>query len=116
MVSRTPNVDIGNRYARDIVSGIIPACKWVRLACKRHLDDLEKSESDERYPYRFIAEEAEKAISICQKMKEIKGPRAGLELDMLPWQKWLIATAFGWYVKSKNGDKKKTAATRKKTT
>jgi hypothetical protein len=27
-------------YARDVLAGKIPAAKWIRLACKRHLDDL----------------------------------------------------------------------------
>ena len=27
-------------FARDVVEGRIPACKWVRLTCQRHLKDL----------------------------------------------------------------------------
>jgi hypothetical protein len=28
---------IATQYARDVVAGKILACKWVRLACQRHL-------------------------------------------------------------------------------
>jgi phage terminase large subunit-like protein len=47
-----PNVGIANRWAKQVVSGKIPACKWVRLACKRHLDDLIKSKNKD-FPYKF---------------------------------------------------------------
>jgi phage terminase large subunit-like protein len=36
---------IATQYARDVVDGRIPACKWHRLACQRHLADLAKAES-----------------------------------------------------------------------
>lgn len=35
-------VALATRYAVDVVSGKIPNCKWVRLAAKRHIDDLKK--------------------------------------------------------------------------
>lgn len=34
--------EIATAYARDIVADRIPACKWTRLACERHLRDLER--------------------------------------------------------------------------
>jgi len=35
--------DIATQYAHDVVAGKIVACKWHRLACQRHLKDLERS-------------------------------------------------------------------------
>ena len=32
------------QYCRDVVSGRIRACKWARMACQRHLDDLVRVE------------------------------------------------------------------------
>ena len=31
---------IAERYARDVVDQKIPACRWVRLSCQPHLNDL----------------------------------------------------------------------------
>jgi phage terminase large subunit-like protein len=28
------------QYARDVISGKIVACRWVKLACERHVHDL----------------------------------------------------------------------------
>jgi phage terminase large subunit-like protein len=47
-----PHVDAAFAYATAVVGKKIPACKWVRLACKRHLTDLKKAKR-KVYPYRF---------------------------------------------------------------
>ena len=47
-----PNVNDANKYARDVVSGKIPACKWVKLTCKEHLDD-QKLSVKKNYPFYF---------------------------------------------------------------
>ncbi len=46
---------IATEYAQDVVDGKIIACKWHRLACKRHLDDLKKANSAD-YAYVFNPE------------------------------------------------------------
>src|SRR5450830_639165 len=38
--------EIATQYARDIVSGKFPSCKWTRLACERHLADLARAHND----------------------------------------------------------------------
>ena len=43
---------IALKYCNDILSGEIPSCNYVKLACKRHLNDLEKSK-DPEYPYYY---------------------------------------------------------------
>ncbi len=31
---------VWDQYVNDVLDGTIPASKWIRLACQRHLDDL----------------------------------------------------------------------------
>ena len=40
-----PNVDIANKWAKQVVSDKVPACKWIKLACERHLNDLKNSKN-----------------------------------------------------------------------
>ena len=41
------------RYARAVVKGDIVACKWVKAACLRQLDDIERSRLDDQaFPIR----------------------------------------------------------------
>lgn len=95
-----PNVNAANKYAREIVSGKIPACQWVRLVCQEHLADLEKKPKD--FPYYFSKEAAEAAILFVEALPHTKGEWARLNkrLELEPWQKFIFACVFGWKRKS----------------
>ncbi|MFG0501092.1 terminase large subunit [Pseudomonas putida] len=95
-----PNVNAANKYARDVVAGRIDACKWVRFACKRHLDDLVKSKK-RTGKWRFDKDEAEKVCRFAQLMPHAKGKWAAkAELITLePWQKFILCSIFGWLSK-----------------
>lgn len=82
------------QYANDVVSGKIPNCKWVKLACQRFLDDLEKTE----WPYEFDAARADKAVRFMEKMPHIKGKWAAKneKLKLEPWQCFIECNIFGW--------------------
>jgi len=96
-----PHVDAGNHYAREVVAGKLPACKWVRLACQRHLDDLASSKSS-NYPFRFDAKAAEKVCRFIDLMPHVKGAWAARRetLVMQPWQVFLTICIFGWINKA----------------
>jgi phage terminase large subunit-like protein len=89
------------KYAQLLVSGAIPACKWVRLACQRHLDDLAHSK-ERTYPYKFDKKKAEKVCRFIEKLVHIKGKWAGQPIRLEPWQSFFITTVFGW-VRKKDG-------------
>lgn len=94
------------RYARDVVSGKISACRWVRLACQRHLNDLEASKT-KSCPYRFDAGAAAKACSFIELLPHVKGKWASSRehLKMAPWQVFKTAALFGW-LKKKDGTRR----------
>lgn len=98
-----PNVDIANKWARQVVSNKIPACKWIKLACQRHLNDLKSSRSRE-FPYKFDPKLAEKKIKFIELLPHTKGEWAmkRMKLTLEPWQKFGIACTFGW-VRKKDG-------------
>lgn len=95
-----PHVEIGNRYARDVVAGKVPANKWVKLACQRHLDDLARQKSRD-FDYRFDPAAAERACRFIELMPHTKGAwaRRGERLVMSPWQVFLTISIFGWLQK-----------------
>ena len=72
VADKNPHVDAANRYARAVVAGTVPANKWVRLACQRHLDDLKKSKA-KAYPFRFDAEKAERVCRFIELLPHTKG-------------------------------------------
>ena len=87
---------LGLLYARDVMAGNVPACEYVRQACQRHLDDLRKFDADERSPYRFDIARAERACNFVTKFRHIKGPLAGQNIALEPWQCFILMVVFGW--------------------
>lgn len=101
------------QYCRDVVSGKIRACKWVVMACQRHLDDLVRSRRKDlehkpdglqvmEWEFKYDAVKAGKACSFIEKFPHVKGgwARGGQLIRLEPWQCFLICSIFGWVLKS----------------
>jgi phage terminase large subunit-like protein len=88
---------IATKYAQDVVDGKIPNAKWVRLACQRHLTNLEQSQSED-YPYEFVASKAERICKFIQCLPHVKGKWAAKseKIKLQPWQVFMLACLFGW--------------------
>jgi phage terminase large subunit-like protein len=89
------------KYARDVVGGKVPASKYIRLACQRHIDDLEW-QKDKSFDYRFCAKSAARACSFIELMPHTKGKWAAQRetIKLQPWQVFFVANVFGWLRKS----------------
>lgn len=92
-----PHVDAANAYARQVVAGEIAACKWVRLSCQRHLDDLAR-EDDEDFPYYFDPDEGNRVAAFIELLPHVKGKWAKRRelIRLQPWQAFIIVCIFGW--------------------
>jgi phage terminase large subunit-like protein len=77
----------------DVLAGRQVACKWVRLACERHLRDLETGEERGLW---FDENMAKRAISFFDLLKHSKGEWAGKLLHLEPWQQFILWSLFGW--------------------
>lgn len=91
------HAEIATDYATAVVAGRILACKWVRLACKRHLDDLDRQGS-ERFLYVFDHDLANKACRFIELLPHVKGKwaRDRQMLKLEPWQCFVEGSLFGW--------------------
>lgn len=92
-----PHVTAANRYAREVAAGKIDACKWVKLACQRHLTDLECSKKP-RFKYKFDLAAAQAVCEFISLLPHTKGKWAQKkELIVLqPWQCFIFCVLFGW--------------------
>lgn len=92
-------------YAKKVVSGKIPACRAVVLACKRHIKDLKRAKA-KKFPYYFDTEEAERSFLFAERFcRHSKGQWAGKPLILEEWQKFCVGCIFGW--KRKDNDLRK---------
>lgn len=99
--------DVATAYAQDVAAGKIVACKWHRLACQRHLKDLERSRNG-AMPYAWNPalqdkddksfRPAERICTFAQLMPHIKGDWAarGQRIKLERWQVFILASIFGW--------------------
>ena len=83
-------------YAVNVVSGEIIACHWVKLACKRFIDDIENGEARGIY---FDADAAQHALDFYDFTAHVKGSLSGKPIELEPWQAFIIANLFGWKIK-----------------
>ncbi|MBN1807195.1 MAG: terminase large subunit [Sedimentisphaerales bacterium] len=84
---------IVHKYIDDVLSGDIPACKYLKLACQRHLNDLENA--GERGLY-FDPEAGQSVIDFIEMLRHSKGKWAGRNFILEPWQHFIFWVLFGW--------------------
>ena len=96
---------VAKRYAEQVVAGDIPACRWVRLACQRQLDDLSRLKG-KASAYRFNPvltdregrkfRPADNLCALIERLPHVKGPLAGEPILLEPWQVFILSSVFGW--------------------
>lgn len=100
---------VATQYARDVVDGKILACKWVRLACRRHLDDLERDAKGWRYTWNPELESpdgkkyrpADRVCYFIELLPHVKddwrrSAARGARIMLEPWQVFVVGSIFGW--------------------
>lgn len=90
-----PGVASGIGYAQQVLSGAIPACRFVHLACSRFLRDLQEAQAG-RGKWAWAPHLAQAAIGYAGCCPNIKGPEAGKPLRVMAWQAFVFANLFGF--------------------
>lgn len=114
--------EIATGYARDVAEGRELACKWVILACQRHLDNLARAHAGWRYVFNPELEDksvelrdrddkpfykkyfpAERVCKFAELMPHVKGDwaaRRDNKVKLERWQVFILASVFGWIDKT----------------
>lgn len=81
-------------YAENVVAGKVIAGRYVVLACKRFLEDLERTD----WAYRYDDAKADRAVRFMQLMPHTKGKWSAKKqvLKLEPWQCFIECNLFGW--------------------
>lgn len=89
---RKTYTDYGTQYCFDVLDGKIVAGYMIKLACFRHLRDLQRQGNDD-FPYTYEVSEADKLLrfaSICPNVD------TGEPTKLMPWQNFILCMLFGW--------------------
>lgn len=93
----------GIQYAKDVVSGKILACQWVKLACKRFLDDINSQD------YYFDEKKYNTLTTFTGVLKHYSSGAAGNPFILEPWEDFIICNIFCLYRVDTRRRKYKTA-------
>ncbi len=81
-------------YARSVIAGTAPACKWIKMACARHLRDLETGHQRGLW---FDHEAEERIYAFFEKyLRHSKGEFAKKPFVLQQWQAFIVGSVFGW--------------------
>jgi phage terminase large subunit-like protein len=84
-------------YAQSVVDGIRIAGPHVRMQCARHLADLKEGK---KRGLVWNVEESNKAQRFYSNVLKLNGGDfEGVPFNLLPWQKFVVGSIFGWYGK-----------------
>jgi phage terminase large subunit-like protein len=78
-------------YADSVLSGEVPAGRWVRLACQRHLRDLEQAKA------KGFVWNAERALAALEFFPDLLFLEEAKPFNLEPFQQFIVGSLFGWY-------------------
>jgi phage terminase large subunit-like protein len=101
-----PNVDKAMAWARSVLRGKVPACRYILQAIQRHFDDVAASRKGS-FKFKFDPAKAEKKLKLIQLLPHTKGEWAFKRqlITLEPWQLFGMAVTFGW-VRKKGGHRR----------
>lgn len=82
------------KYAQDVISGDVVSGEWIRLSAKRFFNLMEDDK------YEFKEEKVDKVINFFGILRHFTGRHAGIKFLLQPWQQFIVASIYGFYVKS----------------
>lgn len=85
--------DTTTAYAAAVIAGDVVAGRPVRLACERHVRDLQ---TGHLRGLRFDPRAAEFAIQFIGFMRLAEGEHAGKPFILQPFQRFIVGSLFGW--------------------
>lgn len=80
-------------YANKVLNGDIVACEYVKLACKRYLDFMNREDIE------FREDKVDRVVNFMRKLKHFTGKMNGKPFILSDFQFWIICHIYGFYWK-----------------
>ena len=81
------------KYAQDVIGGKVVSGKFIQLAAERFFSMME----DDRYEFKEV--KADEVIEFFSILRHFTGRHAGKPFILQPWQQFVIAAIYGFYIK-----------------
>lgn len=83
-------------YARAVAAGTVPAGKYHRMACERHLRDVRAAGNIKDFPYRLDLDKVARFLTFVKECRHYKGQWAGQVVKLAPHQVFRLGSVVGW--------------------
>ena len=83
-------------YANKVLSDEITACIYIKLACKRYLEWLERDDIE------FRSDKVDRVVNFMSHLKHFTGNMNGKPFILSDFQYWIICNIYGFYWKGTN--------------
>lgn len=84
------------KYAQDVIEGNVVCGRYIKLAAERFFDFMENDR------YEFREEKVDYVIKFFSILRHFTGRHAGKPFALQPWQQFVIASIYGFYMKETN--------------
>lgn len=84
---------IAKTYAKDVIAGRIGACKWVKFACRRFLQDVKDGK---KKGWTFDETEVWSVCNFIEQLPHVEGRWETPTITLEPWQIFILANVFGF--------------------
>ena len=84
--------DEGTKYAFKVLDEEIETGYLIKLACFRHLRDLQRQNTKE-FPYRYSVKQTKKLLLFASMCPNVD---TGSPTELMDWQKFIFCMLFGW--------------------
>jgi phage terminase large subunit-like protein len=82
-------------YAAAVTGGRVPAGRYHRLACARHVRDIAR-QGTAAFPFRLDLDQVARFLVFVKELKHYKGEWAGHTIVLEPHQVFRLGSMFGW--------------------
>ena len=87
---------IAKDYARQVITGEQPACKYIKQACKRYLKMLDMAETG-KYGFTFSPVHACDFLAFAEELPLVEDNFRGItHIQLEPWQIWVGCNLYGF--------------------
>jgi phage terminase large subunit-like protein len=87
-------IDCVTQFAQDVVDGKYTKGRLEILACKRHLNDIERQDTD-KFPYHWDADQANRLIDFSETLTLAEGEEPQ-PMRLYPFQDFIFGSLNGW--------------------
>lgn len=87
-----------HRYCWMILNNKITTNKWLKLLAQKHFNDISRVD-DPTFKFKFSSTRAQHAINVFTLITAAASKVAKQNIQLLPWQQFLISSIFGWITK-----------------